>query len=380
MSDEPDSSRHRSSRCERFDVVVAGGGPAGSATAIHLARGGCRVLLVERDDFTRMRMGETLPPAVNPLLAELGVLDDLPALGHVPSYETASAWGGEEVADRSFVFSPYGHGWHVDRAAFDALLVDRAAAAGVDVHRGDVQAPRRAGSGGVVIDVGLTTVAAGHLVDATGRAARLARRLGASARRFDSLVSASVVCALPPGSAAGDTFLEAIADGWWYASPLPGDRRLVALFTDAPIAAALRLRTPSGWWAALQRAPRTLALAAAGTPTAAPRLTSCAGHVLAPAATPWCTVVGDAALAVDPLSSSGVSFALRSARRAAAAIVAGGTGEDDGYDAFVGGSAVAYERERAEHYALERRWPASEFWHRRQLHRPVTQLLLASPG
>lgn len=377
MSDEPDRSRHKSSRRERFDVVVAGGGPAGSATAIHLARAGCGVLLVERDDFTRMRMGETLPPAVNPLLAELGVLDDLPALGHVPSYETASAWGGEEVADRSFVFSPYGHGWHVDRAAFDALLVDRAAAAGVDVRRGDVQAPRRAGSGDVVIDVGGTTATAGHLVDATGRAARLARRLGAAARRFDSLVSASVVCSLPSRTALGDTFLEAVADGWWYVSPLPGERRLVALFTDASIAAALRLHSPSGWWTALQRAPRTLALAAAGSPAAAPRLTSCAGHVLMPAATPWCTAVGDAALAVDPLSSSGVSFALRSAQRVAAAIVAG---DADGYDAFVTGSAADYEHQRAEHYSLERRWPASEFWRRRQLHRPVTQLLLASPG
>src|SRR4051812_46129429 len=117
------------------DVAVIGGGPAGAATALRLARDGAAVVLYERSDYRRPRMGETLPPSVNPLLRELGVWDRFAALEPVPSYQTASAWGGPEVAERSFIFSPHGHGWHADRAAFDRMLVEAAADAGVLVHR-----------------------------------------------------------------------------------------------------------------------------------------------------------------------------------------------------------------------------------------------------
>uniref|UniRef100_UPI003F693E2E hypothetical protein n=1 Tax=Amycolatopsis solani TaxID=3028615 RepID=UPI003F693E2E len=86
------------------------------------------MVLYERSAYDGLRMGETLPPSVNPLLRELGLWDRFLAAEPMPSYLTASAWGGPEVAERSFVFSPYGHGWHTDRAAFDRMLADAAAA------------------------------------------------------------------------------------------------------------------------------------------------------------------------------------------------------------------------------------------------------------
>ncbi len=61
----------------RYDVIILGGGPAGSATAIICAQHGLQVALLERDKFPRNRPGETLHPGVEPLLGQLGVLEEI---------------------------------------------------------------------------------------------------------------------------------------------------------------------------------------------------------------------------------------------------------------------------------------------------------------
>jgi flavin-dependent dehydrogenase len=63
------------------DVVVVGGGPAGSAAALWCVRQGLRVVLLEREQFPRHRPGETLPPGVEPIFAQLGVAEAIAAAG-----------------------------------------------------------------------------------------------------------------------------------------------------------------------------------------------------------------------------------------------------------------------------------------------------------
>lgn len=352
------------------DVVVVGGGPAGSATALRLARTGRSVVVLERSHYDRMRLGETLPPIVNPLIADLGLSDAFATLGPVESHGTASAWGGPEVADRSFVFSPYGSGWHVDRARFDAMLVDEAAAAGGLVVRGARVARAHHDGDAVVVTVDmddeLFEVRTAQVVDATGRTARIARALGARARHIDSLVSVSVVCEPSADAPIGDTLLEATCDGWWYVSPLPGERRIVAFFTDAAIAAKRRLKDAPAWWDALAGTRHTLAVACHGAPLGLPRVASAASHVLTPALGSGWIAVGDAALAVDPLSSGGVAFALRSAEAAAAQIVATPGRVAGSYEAMVAEAADRYLIERADHYGLEDRFRDEPFWSARR--------------
>ncbi|WP_103349333.1 tryptophan 7-halogenase [Amycolatopsis sp. CA-128772] len=297
----------------RGDVVVVGGGPADAVAALELARSGAGVTLFERSGYGELRMGETLPPAVNPLLRALGVWDRFVASGPVPSYRTASAWGGPEVAERSFVVSPYGHGWHTDRARFDGMLADAAVEAGADVRRGIAVRRVRRVPGGFVVDAD-TPVRAALVIDATGRRPRIARSLGARRERLDRLVCVARVFALPAGTPPGDTFLEAVPDGWWYASPLPGGRRLLARFADARMVASAGLATEPGWAAALASAAWSASLSA-GTPIGGLRVVSAASHRLTPASGPGWMAVGDAALAVDPLSSGGAAFALESGRR-----------------------------------------------------------------
>jgi len=59
---------------DEHDVIVVGGGPAGSTTAAFLARAGRRVLLFEREPFPRFHVGESLLPATLPILERMGVL------------------------------------------------------------------------------------------------------------------------------------------------------------------------------------------------------------------------------------------------------------------------------------------------------------------
>ena len=343
----------------RADVAVIGGGPAGAVTALLLARAGAAVVLYEQSCYDALRLGETLPPSVNPLLRELDLWDSFRALRSVPSYETASAWGGDERADRSFLFSPYGHGWHVDRARFDHMLVEAAEKEGARVLRGArVRSVSRAGVG-LLVDAA-EPIRAAAVVDATGRVARIAKALGANRARLDRLVCAARVFATNT-DAAGDTFIEAAPNGWWYASPLPQGRRLIAFFTDAHHAVLGRLATVDGWLALLAQTVHVRHLAH-GNPNGKVRVVSCASHELRPSADCDWIAVGDAALAVDPLSSSGVAFALRSAGAAIDVLLGG---DRSAYQDLIATEAREYRQIRTRIYRWEHRFADSDFWRAR---------------
>ncbi len=79
------------------DVVVIGGGPAGAATAIALARTRRSIVVIEKSRYEQPRIGETLPPAARPLLVELTVWESFLGAGHLSSPGVLSAWGDEEL-------------------------------------------------------------------------------------------------------------------------------------------------------------------------------------------------------------------------------------------------------------------------------------------
>ena len=106
---------------------MLGGGPAGAATALELARRGRDVVLLEATRFDGPRVGETLPPEANPLLRRLGVWDAFLASRPLASPGTVSAWGSPRPAETDFVANPHGNGWHVDRNRFDRMLCAAAA-------------------------------------------------------------------------------------------------------------------------------------------------------------------------------------------------------------------------------------------------------------
>lgn len=341
------------------DVAVVGGGPAGAVTALLLARAGAAVVMYEQSWYDALRLGETLPPSVNPLLRELGLWERFHALRSEPSYQTASAWGAAEPAERSFVFSPHGHGWHVDRARFDHMLAEAAEEAGARVRRG-VQVRRVSRTDTILVVEASEPMRVGRVVDATGRVARIARALGATRDQRDRLVCAARAFAVGTPTAC-DTFIEAAPDGWWYASPLPEGRRMIAFFTDAHHAVRARLATADGWVAALARTDHVSRLAV-GRPHDKVHVVTCASHELRPSVGPDWIAVGDAALAVDPLSSGGVAFALRSAAAASHVLLGG---DRCAYQDLVATEAREYRQIRTQIYGWEHRFADSDFWRAR---------------
>ncbi len=126
-------ARGRPMSSRLYDVAIAGGGPAGCAAAIHLARAGARVVLCEARTYPHEKVcGEFLSPECGALLAGLGLSGLLPALGAVP-IDTVSLAAPDGATWEDRFPAP---GWGLSRGVLDATLAERAGAAGVEVRTG----------------------------------------------------------------------------------------------------------------------------------------------------------------------------------------------------------------------------------------------------
>ncbi|HWU09031.1 MAG TPA: FAD-dependent oxidoreductase, partial [Streptomyces sp.] len=125
-----------SDRCSA-DLVVVGGGPAGAAAAITAATAGLSVVLLEAGDGSRARPGETLHPGVEVVLQELGAAGSVRARPWVRHAGHWVEWGGPPrfLAFGGDADGPWS-GFQAPRAELDALLLERAGAAGASVRRG----------------------------------------------------------------------------------------------------------------------------------------------------------------------------------------------------------------------------------------------------
>lgn len=361
---------------------MLGGGPAGLATALALRRHhGLEVLVLERGDYAAPRIGETLSPGADAMLRHLGAAQRFEADGHLPAYGTIAAWGSAEPMERDYLLTPFGAGWHLDRQRFDASLAAAAQDAGATVRTqvADVALDRAAG--GWSVRIGTKTVSARWVVDATGRRGSFARRLGGRRHLLDTLVAVAAVLE-PEDQAQATTLVESCEAGWWYSSPLPGGRLLVALMSDSDVVQKLRLAQPPAWQALLSRQPLTAARTRGAAPAALrtwPAMTTMMDPFLGER---W-IAVGDAAASHDPLSSSGIPRALEAGMHAAAAIAAalqtGRPAPLEAHSRRVREAFVRYWQTRHRYYAIEQRWPGAPFWQRRHMSLPAMRAASAEP-
>jgi len=354
---------------------VAGGGPAGAAAALALARGGRDVLLVDDRPRGAFRIGEALAPAALPLLRDLGVLARVAEDVHLPRHGNLASWGSAGLHASDFIFDPNGHGFSLDRARFDASLRDAAREAGARVHAGArVASAERDGDGWRVVlraPEGVQDVSCEWLVDATGRSSALARQHGAVRVHADRLVAFNArFTAAREGDRDTRTMVESAPGGWWYTALVPGGERVVAWLTDADLADRAALLTEEGFAAAVAESRHVSAALRAydyfisqrprGADAGSSRLDRFAGDG-------W-IAAGDSALAFDPLSSQGILTALYTGLRAGQALHAhlgGDAGALAAYAERLEEIHRAYEENRAVFYGYEARWADLPFWRRR---------------
>jgi flavin-dependent dehydrogenase len=219
------------------DVLVIGGGPAGSTAAALLAQSGRRVTLLEKESHPRFHIGESLLPRNLDIFERLGILDEVRSIGvHKPGAEFVSDRTGRSCAfpfaqalDRNRT-----HAWQVKRQDFDALLFQNAARLGAEtrerVRVTDIQfgpPGERATVTATDAEGATLTYRPRYVLDASGRDTFLAGRLRVKDSNKYNNTAASYAhfrnVERREGELAGYISIHLAEDGWFWLIPLPGD-------------------------------------------------------------------------------------------------------------------------------------------------------------
>ncbi len=318
---------------EVTDVVVVGGGPAGSTAATMLARQGFNVVLVERERFPRDHVGESLLPASMPILEALGVSDAVADAGFLKKYGASMVWGADSQP-WSWQFSEtnrrYPHAYQVWRPQFDQILLENTRSSGVDVREGTA-VTKVLFEGGVAAGVcadapdgQATEIRASHIVDASGQAGLIGHNL--KLRENDPGFRNLAIYGYWEGARsrpepdATNIFIEAYEHGWMWAIPLhTGVMSVGAVVDSATGQAGIRASGAGNYYAAQVRgAQHTCEMLTEARLVEGPIVIRDWSYTSKKVAGPGYVLCGDAACFIDPLFSTGVHLALSSGLMAAA--------------------------------------------------------------
>jgi flavin-dependent dehydrogenase len=313
-----------------IDILVIGGGPAGSTAGTLLARKGFSVTLLERERFPRFQVGESLLPYNNDLFARLGVTAPLEEGSFTPKYGAGfvTADGALGYTFRFIENLPeaYHRAFQVKRAEFDQLLLRNAAASGVDVREGvaatavDLDDPLRA----IVTCANGERIEARFVLDASGHGAFLGNRIGRK-EDIEALKKVAIFAHYknvprPEGRDAGNTLIVVLRDAWFWLIPVSADTMSVGLVVDRDHLRGCGL-TPE----------ELLEKTIAGAPYLAERMNDAERVTQVYVRRDFSfsmrhmtgknfALIGDAAGFIDPIFSTGVFMAMKSADMAADAV------------------------------------------------------------
>jgi flavin-dependent dehydrogenase len=349
---------------ESAQILIAGGGPAGSTAAGLLAREGFQVTLLERDHFPRYHIGESILPSCRPIFEALGVLGKVRAHGFQPKGGAYFRWGPEEWEVR---FNDLGddtpNAWQVVRSEFDQLLLDHARELGAEVIEGvSVRDIEFDGDRAVVArwqptdrSDGGGRIAFGHLIDASGRGGVLATRHLKSRRFHDVFRNVAAWAywrnARPLGKGpSGAIAVCSLPAGWLWAIPLHDGTLSVGLVTGRQEFNDSRNRLDgiqAAYDEAIAQSPTVREMLAGAEQVTGMKVEQDYSYVCDTFAGPGYLIAGDAACFLDPLLSTGVHLATYSAFLGAASLASvlrGEVAEEDAWRFYSTVYRHAYQR------------------------------------
>ena len=333
QADAPTIPRPAAASPDACDILIIGGGPAGSTAAIMLAEQGYRVVVVEKARHPRFHIGESLLPANLPLLERLGVAEEVRAIG-------VEKWGAEFVSPwdgrrQEFQFA---NAWdksqpmsyQVRRSEFDDILIRRAAARGAQVVEGcKVRDVEFLGAGGVRVhaehDDGRTqTWHAAELIDASGRDTFLGNRLEVkkrnrkhnSAAMYAHFTGARRDC----GTREGNITIYWFDHGWFWFIPLKHGTTSIGAVVWPHYMKTRNVPLRDFFLATIALCPPLAERLSAATLTSPVEATGNYSYACKHTHGRNYLLVGDAFTFIDPVFSSGVMLAMNGGMAAAQTI------------------------------------------------------------
>ncbi len=318
------------------DVLVIGGGPAGSTVSTLVAKQGFRVRLFERDRFPRFHIGESLIPETYWVLQKLGMLEKMKKSRFVKKYSVQFVNSSGKQSAPFYFWDNKPHEcsqtWQVVRSEFDQMMLNNAREHGVEAHEGvrvrDVlfDGSRATGAGIQRADGSQEDVRARVVVDASGQSGLLQNKF--KLRIWDPLLNKGAIWTYwkgayrDSGRDEGATLVLQTADrrGWFWYIPQHDDQ--VSVGVVAPFDSLFKGRRSHEemYQEAVELCPAVKERVAGARRVTGYFATRDYSYRATKVSGDGWVLIGDAFGFLDPLYSSGVLLALKSGELAADAI------------------------------------------------------------
>jgi flavin-dependent dehydrogenase len=318
---------------QSYHTIIIGGGPGGSTAGTLLAKRGHKVLLLEKEVFPRFHIGESLLPYNFPIFEELGVMPALKAAGF-PRKFGAQFELGDKTRWVGFVFrqgkfTKHTEAMQVERAKFDHILLKHSAASGVEVREGWTVQRFDSVQEGVTVqatgpDGQKETFRADWLIDASGRGNLTGNQEGLRVMH-PALKKLAVFghfskVKLDAGERAGDTIVLRLNNKWFWVIPVSAEKTSVGCVMDKDEFGRWKGSPEELFQHIVQTNPAVLDRMKNAERVGAIQVTSDFSYKNRSLFGARLLRVGDAAGFLDPIFSSGVFIAMRSAQLATDAI------------------------------------------------------------